>query len=123
MFITEYILGGEIPGQPSADLKLSVDTMRKTETGNVTINQAVNPPLKLITDVHGSYVELACANVSNLLGEFPLAAGAPEFGATLAVKTWGEPGTGWFWWTDAKGRHEIGPVAAKYVEVAATATR
>ena len=106
LFLSNYTVGNPIPGAPVLNLNLSVDSMKKIETGKANLSQAVNPPLKLTSEIQGTY--------TNLNNKVFLAAVAKDdtFGVTIAVPKFGDAGEGSFWYRDKDRIVQIGPVPA-----------
>lgn len=106
LFLSNYKIGNPMPGAPILNLNLSVDSMKKTETGKANLTQAVNPPIKLTSEIQGTY--------SNRNNEVFLSAVAKDdtFGFTFAVPKFGDAGEGSFWYRDKDRIVQIGPVPA-----------
>ena len=107
LFLSNYRIGNQMPGAPILNLHLSVDPMKKVETGNANLTQALNPPLRIESEIKGTYAEKK--------DEVFLTAVAKDdkFGVTIAVPKFGDAGEGSFWYRDQKNNIvQIGPVPA-----------
>lgn len=55
LFIVSYEIGGNMPGAPTFVVHLTVDTVRKSVSGQGRITNTSNPPLDLRTNLEGDY--------------------------------------------------------------------
>ena len=55
LFPVCYKIGGQMPGAPLFKVSLLVYTPGKTVSGYGVITQAVNPPLRIVTKLHGDF--------------------------------------------------------------------
>ena len=106
LFRSDYRIGNPMPGAPILNLHLSVDPMKKIETGAAKLTQAVNPPLLLEADIKGNYAD------NNNEVFLTAVAKDDKFGVTIAVPKFGAPGEGSFWYRDKDRIVQIGPVPA-----------
>lgn len=106
LFLSNYRVGNQNPGAPILNLHLSVDPMKKLETGAAKLTQAVNPPLLLEADIKGTYAE------KNNEVFLTAVAKDDKFGFTIAVPKFGDAGEGSFWYRDKDRIVQIGPVPA-----------
>lgn len=58
LFLVRYDVGTGAPGAPTLTLALTVNTVDQTINGAGRLSQAINPPLDLRMNVHGTYVRL-----------------------------------------------------------------
>lgn len=55
LFLVRYHVGTGLPGAPTLTLALSVNTVDHMINGGARLTQAINPPLDLRMQVHGTY--------------------------------------------------------------------
>jgi hypothetical protein len=55
LFLVRYRIGTGLPGAPTLDLALTVDTVDRVINGSGRLTQATNPPLNQRLRAHGSY--------------------------------------------------------------------